>query len=595
MSKLTISTIPILLFCTLIGIVKTSANYGLSDLEAIFTENIQIVDYTIVPEVTGKSYDNERRILIIEDKTYPYPKQILAINYLQSDEQNMLNIEVSESLPDTANATHIRRSWIWHFHPQTEVFERFKPLCGNPRDVYIIELATRWVYITNSDTERVYLCETATGELSEPLLSDFSWDIQPPISTRSVPVFTSPDGQWLVLFGEEHNQIHVFSYNISSANLTELGSINCRFCIERNAVSWFDSLVTIWVWDGDDHIIYSTDITQSNSLVLAIRRHKYLPEFYEDPPRYDYVNFTNPENFWETQCERVIYNVLNSETQITPMGPLCRPEQGSLDGIGYYRDITNGKEGIAALTRFNSANGESEVLYEGEIESIEWVSLDERYAIVVLDANGHIDTIPFLDPWAWGVPEAPRLAYVDLVRDTIVFESWTRWNICNESYGGPGWNWSFGLSDTSQHPCYNIGPAGKIFPRDDGTFLFVGIVESENYLGIGSDDFADLVTVDGEDVIRTRLAEGWLIPFNDEYVIQHDWDDKQRTFNYSLIPVDGGPNIPITNKIPVDDYQSISLMDIYPSTNQMDFLLSLAPELERDWSWAEVTIEIQIP
>src|SRR5690606_165766 len=130
---LSIPSILILLFCIVIGIVKTSANNELSDLERIFAENVQIVDYTIWPEVTRTSYDNERRILIIEDKSYPYPEAILGINSLQSDEQNMLNMEVSEALPDTAHATHIRRSWMWHFNLQTEVFARFKPLCGNPR------------------------------------------------------------------------------------------------------------------------------------------------------------------------------------------------------------------------------------------------------------------------------------------------------------------------------------------------------------------------------------------------------------------------------------------------------------------------------
>jgi len=386
-----------------------------SDVEMLFTANVRILDINLLPDTNSIQYDNSDRVLRSADRVYPYPDSIQSIYQIFDEESELLILGVVESLPDTAETTNRSTSWIWMFDRQTGTFMRNTPLCGNPIKLGPEYIDSQWVYVTTPITGQVYLCETMTGNISESLPANFTWVVQPPFSTLTLPVFTSPDGKWLLLFGETNDHIYIFSYDISSQALTEQGQIPCNFCVERNAVRWFDTTAMVSTWtSASEHIIYSVDVTQANSLQQRVMRPQYLPEFYEDPPRYDYVNFTTPLNIWETQCQHVIYDIVLAHIQIIEMGPLCRPEYGSLSGIGYYRDVTNGAEGIAALTRFNGETRESEVLYENEIERIEWVSANEDYAIVILDSNGRIDTVPFLDPLSWSTPEQPKLAYTGL-------------------------------------------------------------------------------------------------------------------------------------------------------------------------------------
>ncbi|MCA9904866.1 MAG: hypothetical protein KC547_13510 [Anaerolineae bacterium] len=585
------------LLCLLSLIVNMSEARDNSDVEQLFTSNVTIVDLNFAPTAADARHDNSERVLTIEGQRYLYPEDITRINLVRRGQDSRFVLGVTESLPDTAESSNRSRSWVWFFDPQTEEFSRINPLCGQPAQLLFEYFDVPWVYVTDADTEKVYICETATGKRSEALPMALTWEIQPPFSSLPLPVFASPDGHWLLLFGEEVDQIHVLSYNIAAETLTELGVLPCNFCVEWQAVRWFDNKAMVWTWNAhSDHLIYSVDVTQAGSLELAVQRHQYLPEFYENPPRYDYVNFTTPENIWDTQCERVIYDVLSGETQTIDMGSVCRPEQGSLDGIGYYRDVTRGAEGIAALIRFDAATQEREVLYEGEIELIDWVSPDEHYAALAMGSNGWIDVLPFLSlDQAWGLPESPKLAYVDLITDTVIFETWTGWQWCDAPFGGPDWSWSGSISETAVETCSSIGPTSAIMPREDGTLLNIGTIEpQDSFIYRDPTAFADVVTIQAGNIQRTRIAEGGLIPFSTDFVLSYDWDSTQRTRRYSLIPVDGGSSIEITTEIAVDDY-AMYVTDVYPWVNQMRFYISPKPELERDWYYADVTIQVEVP
>ena len=288
--------------------------------------------------------------------------------------------------------------------------------------------------------------------------------------------------------------------------------------------------------------------------------------------------------------------VILPKMKITDMGSVCRPEQGSLHGVGYYRDVSRGAEGIAALTRFDAQTGQSEILYEGEIELIEWVDPDEQYAAVVLGDNGRIDIVPFFQSSsARSLTESPKLALIDLVNDRVVLEDWTGWRWCDSWLGGPDFSWSTFVSETSVEWCGNIGPTGAILPRADGSFLFIGTLKAQDFfLNTDSTVFDDLVSVQNGTVTRARVAEGGLIPFSTDYIVSHKWDSTQRTRIYSLLPIDGRSPIQITNPIPVDDFRGARLTDVYPSTNQMRLYFSPELELERNWLHAYVTVQVVI-
>lgn len=574
-NKMRLSLI-LLLFHTLSSFIYSAANDELPDVEALFTANVEIVESTDNHPQSNIRSDNDARILVIGDRDYSYPVEIKTIFRFQFRQDQVL-LEVIEPLPDTDQARSRSRQWVWSFDLQTETFLRLLPSCNNPAQLSLRDVEARWIYVTGVSTDQTHLCETASGHKSDPLPVKL-WQVQPPFSTEPLPVFESPDNRWLLLFGEADNQTWVYSYDIQAQRLMDLGRIACNFCIERGSVEWFGTTVTIWSLNPEDDsiAIFSANVAEADSLNLAITRPHYSPAFYDDPPRYDYVNFTTPEDIWETQCQRVIYDILTGQKQVTEMGSLCRPEWGHLDGTGYYRDVRRGAEGIAALTSFNGDTLESAVLYEGEIEWIDWISPDGRYAVVVLDNSGFIDTPPFLDPlFSWGIPQSPTLAYVDLSTQQVMFEIATGWNGCDAPLGGPNFNWSAGLSATSLQPCISIGPTGAIFPRGDNHFLAIGDEEptsNEAVFGF-STQFADLISIDGGNISHTRLLEGELIPYTADYILSRNWDETNRTISLSLIPVDNSPPIQITHEIPLDNYRQLMVTDIYPARNEMRLLI----------------------
>ncbi len=222
----------------LMGIISTIAQSSgddeIVDIDQLFTSNVEIVDY-------------DARLLLVGDRSYPYPDTIEIIRTDPWPTREILTIWVWETPSEiTAHENRSQDNWVWYFDTQTEAFTRFTNQCDDRTSLTPFDVGNPWVYVTDIDTGQVCLCELTTGKTSKALPSHLSWEIQPPISTSSIPVFTSPDGQWLLLFGENNNQIYVFSYNISSNNLTELGQTTCNFCIERDAVRWFGSLITIW-------------------------------------------------------------------------------------------------------------------------------------------------------------------------------------------------------------------------------------------------------------------------------------------------------------------------------------------------------------
>jgi hypothetical protein len=600
MSKHRISFTFVFLVHILLGIVNTSANDELADLESLFTPNVTIIDYTLSPSNTGVRFDNATRVLIIDDNRYPYPAQILQSIGRYSHRQNQLFLEVTETLPDADEVRNRSRSWVWSFDLRTEAFSRVRPLCNTPSRLSLSEIKARWIYVTDPVTGQARLCETASGIKSEPLPKAFSWEVQPPFSTDPLPVFDSPDGRWLLLFGERDDQIQVQSFDIQTQDLMNLGTISCSFCVEHGSVRWFGTVVQIWSWDykAGDTAIFSANVIEANSLALAVTRSEYSPEFYDNPPRYDYVNYVTLGDFWHVECQHVIYDILSGQTQITEMGPLCRLEWGTLNGIGYYRDTTRGTDGIAALTVFNADTLETEVLYENEIEWISWVSPDNHYAAVVLDNSGHIDTPPFLDPlFSWGMPASPTFAYIDLTNDEVLYEIPTGWNSCDASLGGPNFDWSAGLSISSVQPCTGIGPTGAIFPRSDNTFLAIGNKESnpsDASFGVAR-QVADSVSVNDGRIIQARLLEGQLIPYTMDFVLSENSDEIEGTTKFSLIPLDGSKPIEITNAIPIDYYRQLTVTDIYPTENEVRFLIQAGAYSQVGWNTAHVTVKIAMP
>ena len=586
----------------LYGASPGSATEDTSEFERLFSTNVRIVDYTLSPDEARVRLlrDNRTRRLTVGDNEFPFPDLIHEIAQIRENIAGVLRLSVMETDPGHSDSGSTRR-WVWFFDPATQTFSRYEARCGESPHWRRWDQDRTWVYFADPTTGQTRLCERETGRLSAPLPSGISWDASPPISTGPLRPFTSDDGQWVLALGEDENITIAYSYNPATDTILELGAMPCTYCIELRAVRWFGSTVMIWsvqnIETRSEHIIYSADMNRAHSLRAALSRTTYLPEFYDDPPRYDYVDYTIPDDWadvWATTCQHVIFDVNTQQRRVTDKGPLCHPEYGDLHGLGYYRDVSRGAEGIVGLTAFDARTQEREILYEGEIEWIEWVSDDERYAVVALDDNGRVDALPFLDPGYWNVPDTPSIALIDLVTDQVVFENWTRWNICDEPFGGPYWVREARVSETSVDPCYSVGPRGAIFPRGENPFLVVGYNLPANAQGnVRIRSIAELISItEAGAVERDQIAEGGLLPYSEDFIISGDWDSDHRTYAFSLIPVDGRLPIPITIPVAVDDYR-FWLTDIIPDRNQLRFFIGREPQDEPAWVSARVTVEFE--
>lgn len=578
---------------------QSKTDHRVVSIERLFTSYVNITDFNITPKFDAISYDNSTRTLQFDGETFTYPAEILQISWGRSEEDKWF-FTASEPLPDTATATHRRRSWLWFFELTSRTFTRFSNQCiddGDESSFTALDYEFTWTYVTDPATNLTRICEIATGERVDLPSQDLDWAVPRTDNPNSLPVFNSPDGQWLILFGRDDAGTQVFSYNTTTSTFRILGSLECRECFDRHAVNWYGHIIIMinWSFGEDTHQLFSAIVNEVDSLSFWAERPRYRPNFLNNPPRYDFINFSTPENFWETQCERISYDIRSETLSTTDMGPLCRLEWGMLDGIGYYRDVTRGDEGIALLTAFDSNTGQSRVLFEGEVESIEWVSPDERHAILVIDSDGRIDTPPFRSPlFNWGQPIDPMLAYVDLTTDTILFQDRTGWHTCNEPLGGPDWNWNAGISETSVRDCATTGPTGKIFPREDGTLLVVGDLESETMFSF-SDQFADVITITDDGFTRERITQGSLTPFTQDHIVQSHWDSEQRTVTYNIVSVQDGSTFPITQPIPVDEYQAMWLTDVYIKDNAMRFLFRPENPVDGKYFTARITVELLLP
>ncbi len=331
--------------------------------------------------------------------------------------------------PDTArlftkSATIVKRTLL--LNPREPSPSETK--CGTIRG---IGESTVWVIRKDTKSNQYYLCELATGKLSQPLPDAYEWGSF--LSPDGYPVELSPNGQRLffkAMSKDFSGQDPYFSYEIRSGRLLNLGSIYLRGLHNgqwATDTDYFLEVRDMPEWSVAD--AYVIDITRPNSVRHVLSSLRFHVEVRENPPRLE--TFDSPSNDGgmdgnRQNCKRSIYYFTTQTIKNYTYGSLCITEYGATDGIGYYRDVQAG--GIAALVRYNPVTKQRAELYRGEIERIFWVSADERFAVLGLDNNGKIDNRPgyeyegllhHLDV------SSPKLAVVNLNKGTTLFEAET--------------------------------------------------------------------------------------------------------------------------------------------------------------------------
>jgi uncharacterized protein YraI len=412
---------------------QTTASWPLTP-EEIFGPDVHIEYVTyFTPQATDPSWLDELRVLNIDGNLYLYPETFEHISEIVAFDKNtfLIGNVINAELSDLYE--------FWYFDRQTHEISRFESACGDSEDEFtylkpssLIDLF-HWTIITDSKTSR--WCNRFTGQLSDPLPANYQWFIDIFGPDEPWLVFSiSPDKRYIAFVGEvgltpqasDARNMELFSYDTVERRLISLGEFRGETLIELGW--WVDHQILLYSGETCSickQTFFIADASRPASLETAFTYHN-------DPPIYD----TEQERYifgartpGSTQCGETIYDVATRTLTTRELGG-CRPDFGSIDGVGYYRNVPirpsteccqQFPEDVptVAVTRWDARTDTSEDVYEGEIEEVRWVSSDDRYAIMLRDTNGKIDHVPY-NFWPPGYGLTTFLELIDLETQKVL-------------------------------------------------------------------------------------------------------------------------------------------------------------------------------
>ncbi len=400
------------------------------DPAILFTDAVKVVETYVAgdtePEV--QIVADGRKVRLASGKEYPLPTgyEVAESPYYLFGDALYLKVLDSEDL------------WL-RLDLKTGEFTRHERNTVDTRcgPVKFAQFREHWVFFRDAKTQETHLCEMASGFLSTPLPRGYTWELNIlyiGFDPEPQSIEMSPDEKWLSFFGDvqEKEKRAVFSYEIKTRKLVNNGQLGREPYIGQepyiNWERWVDN-TTVLISDycGLDQCptyYWIVDVTRPNNLQLALGE-RPAPVFKDNPPRLE--SYRIPAYaVWAGEsalpCERTVFYIRTRTHKTYKYGNLCIAEYGPQDGTGYYRDVA--KDGkTATLVRFNPVTGQRANLYRAEIEQVLWVSTDERYAALVLDDNGRIDTRPGRHMHIQGALGHPRLAILNLATGKRLYET----------------------------------------------------------------------------------------------------------------------------------------------------------------------------
>jgi hypothetical protein len=402
------------------------------DPKQLFAEGVEILKTEILPPsrsyFTAPAYDNEKRVVRVYDeqsdtwKEYGYPPEIDENGFdgyiLPFDSDHLLlstNLNRGEygGFPDPTG------QWLLNIH--TGEFTRAPVVCDELRT----QSDRNWTLYKQNN--QVFICNTKDGQLLGPL---------PTMQDQFTSASMSKDNERAILFTFGGD---VYSYEFSSKKLLKLGNVSGE---DRDAGWINDHQVFIRSTDAMRDMgfpwinYYLADATQENSLegVTYVFKPAEITS-RENPRRYEWVAYGDDECFlkelnWETGVIRAL------KLDVCDIGQVIN--DGSNDRLYYQLLGRIGDDGIwypytAELVRFNPFTGYRQDLLKGEIEWVENISPDGKYAVVLLDDDGCFEAHPRADRDARLPPctpqkaSSPRHVIIDLKTGQQIYERPTRW------------------------------------------------------------------------------------------------------------------------------------------------------------------------
>lgn len=268
------------------------------DPATIFAEGVEVVE--TLPMLT---YDNTARLL-----WYFAPETNQWQSFLYPDDLDQ--IQDSERRSDGAyllsntyydGIAGALADKVWLFNPGEGAIERPQSVCNL---VKALPGEGEW-RLTQLEDGLYRLCNTETGQYSQPLPNDWQSQVQEvctawPAMLEGVPV-TSPTGNWVVFqkcpYENEASPYTLYSYDVASDEFHTLGTSQ-SYADYFQIGNWIDD-THILIRDGLDmsdgyRNVNVGDITRANSLEYIATQFAYQPRYFDNPPRIMWVTTEPP-------------------------------------------------------------------------------------------------------------------------------------------------------------------------------------------------------------------------------------------------------------------------------------------------------------
>jgi hypothetical protein len=385
------------------------------DPATFFPDNVRVIATekleTPLVRLSIRWDDDQREVTVLVDdqiKRYPYPEDMLTIfDQIRPTWGDL--IVVSAYTPDTDFKPFV-------LNLQTGTFALYEPQCGENSPDYLYTNMRDQLWVLEVTSGGVYLCASLTGERTPKLALPEDFEPKP-----DTAVTVSSDYEYAAFAGADGE---VYSYAFDTGEIKSLGLVQGEISLNYSFWTGDNRQVALRSRNGDQCSIYIADVTGKDDLTLAL----------ETSPDCARIDFNRPSRlvYWAMteitrenplrSCTKTVYEIETGAQHVYDYGTLCRPDYGSDEGIGYYRAVSNNYR-TADVVRFDVTTGEQEILYSGgQIEAVDWVSKDERFAVLLMDDEGRIDRLPGAYGGDWWL-DKPSLALVDLTADTTLYET----------------------------------------------------------------------------------------------------------------------------------------------------------------------------
>jgi hypothetical protein len=365
------------------------------DPQQLFGANVEILEQRLrssdIERENGTHIDNDRRFLRLRDgRNYPLPPEMEEASSVLFETNEY--VYVSMSRRDDS-------PFYWQFNLATSEWRPYgfgpgvfaNSFCGSV-ELYLLGSYPRWIVIIGRNNQQ-HLCNLDNGLISPPLPAEYhNW---------SVDQFSSID-DYLLVVGDETTettiQHHAYILNLATHDILYVDTLPA---LEDPYRDW----VTTHSGFSDGTLFVSITASPTGETIPPQRHNYYVfpnEGSVKSVPDGSLSHYRAEIGILETRletaeaygfsCEISSYDLNTGQTITYRVETSCYQEYSSGE-FDYYR-VVSADLSQADLIRVDVRNGESEIVYSGEIEGILLVSDDVRYGVLAIDDSGQIDILP---------------------------------------------------------------------------------------------------------------------------------------------------------------------------------------------------------